>query len=105
MSTHSTTPRPIEHSVVSVLVIVLMAMTLAFATGCSFSLTNKSPEILRYCKVADRPEAAGPDDSAAQRAPRTEGTANDLPSDCDDTNCGGDTSGEEASARRTVCAP
>jgi hypothetical protein len=105
MSTHRSTPRQIEHSEPSVSRVVLVAVALAFTTGCSFSLANKSPEILRYCKTVDRSELAGPDDPAAQRAPRPESTANGLPSDCDDTSCGGDASGEEASARRTVCAP
>jgi hypothetical protein len=85
--------------------VVLVAVTLTFATGCSFSLTNKSPEVLRYCRLTERYQPLPPDDLAGEKGMSTESTAKGLPSDCDDTSCGGDASGEEASARRTVCAP
>jgi hypothetical protein len=85
--------------------VVLVAVALAFATGCSFSLTNKTPEILRYCQLSDlsRPESV--DNAAGETGKSTESTVNGLPSDCDDASCGGNATGEEASARRTVCAP
>lgn len=105
MSTHGSTPRPIERSETSALMVVLVAMALAFASGCSFSLTNKSPEILRYCRLSERSQPTQPDDLAGETGERTESTANGLPSDCEDTSCGGTATGEEASAGRTVCAP
>jgi hypothetical protein len=85
--------------------VFLAAVTLAFTTGCSFSLATKTPEVLRYCRLSERTDTTEPGDSPGENSQVTSSTANGLPSDCDDASCGSDASGEEASARRTVCAP
>jgi hypothetical protein len=59
MSTSSDTTRAIDRKKSSGLLIVLLVLTLAFATGCSMSLVDRTPEILRYCRIADVSEPAG----------------------------------------------
>ena len=74
MSTDSDTTRAIDRRQTNPLLFAVVVLTLVFASGCSMSLVDKTPEILRYCRVADRSEVAngtGAPDTAGQTAPPT----------------------------------
>jgi len=74
MSTSSDTTRAIDRKQSSSLLIVLVVLTLALTTGCSMSLVDKSPEVLHYCRIAERSEPAGAPD-AAEQPPQPAGNA------------------------------
>jgi hypothetical protein len=57
MSTSSDTTRAIDRKQSNGLLLVLVVLTLALATGCSMSLVDKAPEILRHCRIVDVSDA------------------------------------------------
>jgi hypothetical protein len=66
MSTSSDTTRAIDRKHTNWPLIALVVLTLALTTGCSMSLVDQAPEVLHYCRIADRSEPAGTGDAAGQ---------------------------------------
>ena len=79
MSTSSDTSRAIDRKQSNGLLFVLLALTLALATGCSMSLVDSTPEVLRYCRIAERSEPAG---GAAAAGNTSDPSGNAATSDC-----------------------
>jgi hypothetical protein len=75
MNTYSERTRAIDRQRTNHLLLVVLVLAVALSTGCSISLVDQAPEVLRYCRVAERSEppeatetteqAPGPDDNAA----------------------------------------
>lgn len=68
MSTYSDRTRAIDRKQNNHLVIIVALLAMALATGCSVSLVDQAPEVLRYCRIADRSGATGGIDDAGQSA-------------------------------------
>jgi hypothetical protein len=79
MSTSSDTTRAIDRKQSNTMLMALVVLTLALATGCSMSLVDKTPEILRYCQVAERSEPSGSPVAAGEVS---ESADNAATSDC-----------------------
>ena len=89
MSTYSDTTRAIDRKPTNTLLLAVVAFTLALTTSCSMSLVDSSPEVLRYCRVAERSDASRPPDAAGQTVrPVDNAAASDCAADagqgCDD---------------------
>jgi hypothetical protein len=89
MSTYSDTTRAIDRKSTNTLLLAVVVLTLALTTSCSMSLVDSSPEVLRYCRVAERSDASSTPDAAGQTPrPVDNETAKDCTPDagqgCDD---------------------
>ena len=79
MSTYSDTTRAIDRKPTNTLLLAVVVFTLALTTSCSLSLVDSSPEVLRYCRVAERSDASSTPDAAGQTARPVD---NEAASDC-----------------------
>jgi hypothetical protein len=79
MSTYSDTTRAIDRKPTNTLLLAVVVFTLALTTSCSMSLVDSSPEVLRYCRVAERSDASSTPDAAGQTVRPVD---NEVASDC-----------------------
>jgi hypothetical protein len=103
MNTDSDTPRAIDRKQTNTLLLAVMVLALAFSTSCSMSLVDKTPEILRYCQVAERSDASRQPDAAGQGA---SAPANDDNSGCPanaDGGCADDTNASAGRGQQANC--
>jgi hypothetical protein len=94
MNTDSDTTRALEPQQHNTLLLAVVVLTIAFASGCSMSLVDKTPEVLRYCRIAERSEPSGQHDAAGQ--------SRAVPSNGDNATCatsGGDDCDDDAADR------
>jgi hypothetical protein len=105
MSTYSDTTRAIDRKSTNTSLLAVLVLTLALTTSCSMSLVDSSPEVLRYCRVAERSDASSTPDAAGQTVrPVDNATARDCATDAGQ-GCGGDVVEALAADETVNCAP
>jgi hypothetical protein len=86
MSTYSDTTRAIDRKQTNTLLFAVMVLALALTTSCSMSLVDETPELLRYCRVAERSDTSSSPDSAGQTPqPADDEAAGGCTADADQT--------------------
>ena len=79
MSTYSDSTRAIDPKQTNTWLLAVVVLALAFTTSCSMSLVDDTPEILRYCRTAERSDPSSSVDAAGQSP---QAAANDASDGC-----------------------